>query len=453
MASGRPSSRATSSATARAFCSREGEPRRGRGGTLGEQRHRLDPRDGPRATPGPGRAISSGPSGTTCSPRTRRGARLVTRTVSPGAAASSCVTHGRRVQHLLEVVQQQQEPSPSEVLVEGLPYRSFPALLADPRASRRSWARRRAGSDTGARSTKNVPSAKSPDDRGRDLERETGLARAPGPGDREQAGRRQQRRHLGDLRLAADEGGQLRGQVRRRADAGRSSRRDRHGRWPLGTSGAGIVLAGSASRGRAAPGRGRGRARRRAARGTRGRPRGPPPRGRPTCRARISSSTGRSRSGSRAMTSRAVAMASVAAPDCTNSAARSSSADTRSSSSRAAAAAGEAVGELTVGGSPPPSQRVVEQRARPCRVGRPDRASGAVVRLEALRVDGRRVGDQHVTRRAGDDRRAHRPEPGPQPGDDLLQRVGRVRPAAPRPTTPPPAGRTGRPSSAPAAAR
>jgi hypothetical protein len=40
--------------------------------------------------------------------------------------------HGGRIQHLLEVVQQQQDPSSSKLLFEGLPDRSFPALLADP---------------------------------------------------------------------------------------------------------------------------------------------------------------------------------------------------------------------------------------------------------------------------------------------------------------------------------
>ena len=399
---------------------REGEPRRSRRGTLDEQRHRLGPydvlerhrfRSDDLQWPKRDDLLAANAKGGPARHQYRqfRGRRQELR------------EHGGPVQHLLEVVQQQQEPSPSQVLVECLPHRSFPALLANrercgDRGHEQSGIGHRCEVDE-KRPVREVAS-----DRAGGFQSETRLAGAPRPGDGEQAGRRQQRCHLCDLRLAADERGQLRGQVRRRPDADRSSRRDRHGRWPLGTSGTRIVLeylrlevaqlrAGVEAElvGEQLPV---------LPKGLEGFPR-------PAIRVQ-----GTHQQLERPLPQRLPSHHLAGGRDGVGRGAGSHEQRSPVLQRRhpellepRGRRGGEAVGECTVGGTSPQSQRVVEQRACPRRVGRPDRASGAVVRLEALRVDGRRVGDQHVARRPRDDRRAHRPEPGPQPGDDLLQRV------------------------------
>ena len=418
MASGRPSSRPTSSATAGAFCSvrvNRGAAAAARWANSAIASTRARSSSDPR----PGRAISRGPSGTTCSPRTRRGARLVTRTVSPVAAASSCVTTGAASSTCSKLSsssrRRRRRRSSSRACRTGRsqPSSRIPSVAAIVGTTR-------AGSLTGARSTKNVPSANSPDNAAATSSARRVFPVPPGPvtvssrvvasnavtsatsdsrptkevscagrldgvpppaGAANPIGGRCSPCGAGivlqDLRLEVAQlragveaelvGEQLavlaedlEGLPRTAVDVESPHQQlDR----PLPQRFAGHDLA----RGRDGVGRGAGLHEQRGTVLERRQPELLEPRGR---------------------------------------------------------RAGEAVGELPVGGSPPPSQRVVEQRARPYRIRRPDGASGAVVRLEALRVDRRRVGDEDVTRRAGDDRRAHRPEPGPQPGDDLLQRVG-----------------------------
>ena len=72
-------------------------------------RRRRSPRS-PRRRPSPRRrAAPAAAPGTRCSPRSRSGARLVASTVRPGQAASSSATSGAAVEHLLEVVEHEQQ--------------------------------------------------------------------------------------------------------------------------------------------------------------------------------------------------------------------------------------------------------------------------------------------------------------------------------------------------------
>ena len=165
----------------------------------------------------------SGSSRYSCSPETRSGARLVTSTRRPlrrGEERRSTV--GRRVEEMLEVVEEEQQlPSAEEAgEVVGRADR-----LRDLRGHELGVG------EAGERHPEDAVAQRA-DELGRDLEREARLAGAAGPGEREQARAvREQRDELVELALPADErargDGQVRG-VERRAAAG--SRRRRAGR-------------------------------------------------------------------------------------------------------------------------------------------------------------------------------------------------------------------------------
>ena len=110
IASGSPSSRRQIAATAAAFAVGQGEaraarraPARRRGATASLPAESIERRD----AVGAGRG--SGSTGSSCSPRTRSGARLVASTCSAGQAASSVRDElGTCGQDVLAVVEQQQ---------------------------------------------------------------------------------------------------------------------------------------------------------------------------------------------------------------------------------------------------------------------------------------------------------------------------------------------------------
>ena len=100
-----PARRAQIAATAAASPG-AGAPARGDGGGTLEQQ--LDGRR-PSGRPPAERRARSGSTANSCSPRTRSGARLVASTVSPGHAGDQRGDVRRRVEQVLEVVEDEQQ--------------------------------------------------------------------------------------------------------------------------------------------------------------------------------------------------------------------------------------------------------------------------------------------------------------------------------------------------------
>ena len=88
------------------------------------------------------------------------GARLVTRSVTPGAPASSSASSGAAVEHVLEVVEHEQRPPAAQVGDQYLGRIAAPAVSAKPSASAIAAATRSA-STIGASSTSTTPSGNS----------------------------------------------------------------------------------------------------------------------------------------------------------------------------------------------------------------------------------------------------------------------------------------------------
>ena len=131
-------------------------------------------------------------TGYSCSPETRSGARLVAMTDSRSARAEQVGDDRRAVDHLLEVVEDEQDLPRRRATRRGGRAAVRPAGLDEP--ERRSAIRdaTRPGSRTGSSGTNQTPSANSLGDVGGELEREAGLAGAAGPGQRQQPGRREE---------------------------------------------------------------------------------------------------------------------------------------------------------------------------------------------------------------------------------------------------------------------
>ena len=81
-----------------------------------------------------GSGSASGGTGNSCSPRSCSGARLVTSTFSPGTAASSSATSGAAPQHLLEVVEHQQQSPLAQVAARASRASGSPGCSRTPSA-------------------------------------------------------------------------------------------------------------------------------------------------------------------------------------------------------------------------------------------------------------------------------------------------------------------------------
>ena len=161
-------------------------------------------------------------TGYSCSPETCSTARLVTMTLMSGAARSRSATIGGGGDDLLEVVEDEQQPLVAQPVGEELGDRAAGALRRR-RPRPRSAAPTSIGSRTGSSATKKTPSGKSSAARAASCERESRLAGPARPGQGQQPGRCQQAGRLVQLRVAADERGELRRQVvRPRVDASAS---------------------------------------------------------------------------------------------------------------------------------------------------------------------------------------------------------------------------------------
>jgi len=168
---------------------------------------RVAARSGGRS--GSGRA--SGGTSSSCSTRTDSGTREVTSTRSPGGAGQQPLDHRPGLRHLLEVVHHEQEPPVAQMVGQGVG-QGPPGDLGDPQGP---GDRRRDQGGVGHRGQVDEEGAVAvlrPDPVG-DLEGQAGLAGAAGPGEGEQPGPSQEPDRLGDLVLAADERGELLGQV------------------------------------------------------------------------------------------------------------------------------------------------------------------------------------------------------------------------------------------------
>ena len=146
----------------------------------------------------------------------------------PIARRSRSAIDRRPVDDLLEVVEDEQDAGAGRATRRGgrarigRPTRRVRATLAMREATR-------LGSRTGSSGTNQTPSANSCRDVSRELERQPGLARAAGPGQRQQAGRREEDRRLAQLRFSADEARQLGGQIVRAGGRASGSAESRPG--------------------------------------------------------------------------------------------------------------------------------------------------------------------------------------------------------------------------------
>ena len=179
------------------------EHRRARGGELDRERQVVEPpaqlldrrrpaRRGPaRRTASTPSSGTSGGSGYSRSPLTRSSSRLVTSMPRFGHAASSARQLGRGLDHVLEVVEQDEHPLVGDVLGEARRSRPRPgrpsrARAPDRAAARAAPRRRRPGTGRAA---------------GRELDREARLPGAARPGHRQQArARAEELADLGELR-------------------------------------------------------------------------------------------------------------------------------------------------------------------------------------------------------------------------------------------------------------
>ena len=151
-------------------------------------------------------------TGYSCSPETCSTARLVTIALISGAARSRSATIGAGRDDLLEVVEDQQQPLVARASRPATRRSVARSLSATPRALAIRGATS-IGSRIGSRATKKTPSGKSSEARGRELERQPGLAGPARAGQRQQPGRGQQAGRLLELGVAPDERRQLGRQV------------------------------------------------------------------------------------------------------------------------------------------------------------------------------------------------------------------------------------------------
>ena len=190
----------------------------GRGIPLGEGERRVDSRrsideEGDRLVPGRvlgnegvrrSSGTASGGTGSSCSPRRCSGSRLVTKTRSLGSAGDECDHDEGRVDHLLEVVEDQEHLPFPDVVAKGIEGRR-----ATPRARAPTAAAivdgTRSASVIGPSSTKNTPSRELVQQVRRRLEREPGLAAPARAGERQQTRPSEESLDPGDLSLPSDE--------------------------------------------------------------------------------------------------------------------------------------------------------------------------------------------------------------------------------------------------------
>ena len=139
--------------------------------------------------------------------------RLVARTFRSGQAESSSATIGAAVEHLLEVVQHQQESPVAQVILQGLD-QGLLATPITPRAPAIAGATRARVRDRGERHEENAV-CELLQDLGGDLQPEAGLAgpRGPGEGQESRAGVQQPLPHRAHLLLPSYQCGGLHGQV------------------------------------------------------------------------------------------------------------------------------------------------------------------------------------------------------------------------------------------------
>ena len=159
MASGSPSSRRHTSATAAAFSS---SARSAAGAARPARRTAARPRSAaaPSARPVAAAGTDSGGTGQHCSPARPSGSRLVARILSPGQAREQGVgQRGAGLDQVLAVVQHQQQASGAQVSRQGLRQRAPGLPRARPGARATAWGTS-AGSAIGASSTNQTPSAK-----------------------------------------------------------------------------------------------------------------------------------------------------------------------------------------------------------------------------------------------------------------------------------------------------
>ena len=177
----------------------------------------------PRRACASGSGSASGGTGYSRSPASRSGMRLVASTVRLGAASSRAPTIAARLDELLEVVEHEQQLAVAEVVVHGV----GEVASRDPRRTRRAPSdlrRSRApASVTALRSTNEDPVGEPVElVRGRDLQREPGLARAAGARQRQQPARASRLGDLGDLRSRPTNDVRGGGRFVRRASSERS---------------------------------------------------------------------------------------------------------------------------------------------------------------------------------------------------------------------------------------
>ena len=157
-----PSSRQQIAATAEAFSSVSAKAGEAACGALREEAPRGRAERPPRTAGERVEAGSArGATGYSCSPRTRNGARLVASTVRPGQDLDQVGDLGRRLQHVLEVVEHEQEPLAPQVARGAPPAASGPPPPSRPATGRR-WARRGPDRPAGPGRRRPTPSGKSP---------------------------------------------------------------------------------------------------------------------------------------------------------------------------------------------------------------------------------------------------------------------------------------------------